>query len=63
MTVAFKRFQFTKLWTNPLDFPTVELEETQVRADMQELHDQAKDGLNELMGELEKPSAAAITLF
>lgn len=57
--MAFKRFQFTKLWTNPLDFPTVELEETQVRADMQELHDQAKDGLNELMGELEKPSAAA----
>ena len=56
--MGFPRFRFTKLWTNPVDFPTVETDENRVRADMQALHDEAKDGLNRLMDQLEAPEAA-----
>ena len=56
--MAFKRFSFTKVWTNPSHFPTVETDEVQVRADMQVLHDESKDGLNNLMTALEGQSAA-----
>lgn len=56
--MGFPRFSFTKLWTNPVDFPTVETDENRVRADMQLLHDEAKDGLNRLMDQLEAPGAA-----
>lgn len=56
--MAFGRFQFKKLWTSPTDFPTIEVDEAQVRADMQALHDESKDGLNQLMTELENSDAA-----
>ncbi len=56
--MGFTRFSFSKLWTNPTHFPTVETDESRVRADMQELHDQSKDGLNGLMSALEAQSAA-----
>ena len=56
--MGFSRFSFTKLWTDPVDFPTVETDENRVRADMQLLHDEAKDGLNHLMDQLEAPGAA-----
>lgn len=45
--MAFTQLEFSKVWTNPVDFPTIELEETQVRADMQLLFDEIKDFLNE----------------
>lgn len=57
--MAFGRFRFKKLWTSPTDFPTIEVDEAQVRADMQALHDESKDGLNQLMTELEEGTAAA----
>ena len=36
---AFPLLGFTKSWENPEDYPTIELDETQVRKDMQSLHD------------------------
>ena len=56
--MGFNRLKFTKLWTRHADFPTVETDENQVRADMQLLHDEAKDGLNKLEEELEAGTAA-----
>lgn len=44
--MAIQKFQFSRLWTNPSDFPSYEPSEAQVRADMQELHDQTKDYIN-----------------
>lgn len=44
---AFPYLSFTKNWENPEDYPTIELDETQVRKDMQSLHDEVKDYLNE----------------
>lgn len=45
--MAFDKLQFTKNWNNPDDFPTVELSEEKVRADMQLLHDEVKNYLND----------------
>lgn len=56
--MGFPRLNFSKLWTNPTDFPTVELDETQVRADMQALHDESRAALNNLMTALEAKAAA-----
>lgn len=56
--MAFKRLNFTKTWLSPVDFPTEEDSESQVRADLQCLHDEAKNGLNALAAELEAESAA-----
>lgn len=56
--MAFTRFKFKKNWTNASDFPTIRHDESEVRKDMQALHDEAKTGLNTLMGELEAPAAA-----
>lgn len=39
--------EFTKNWENDNDFHTIETEEKQVRADMQLLHDEAKNYLND----------------
>lgn len=44
---AFPRLGFTRSWENPEDYPTVELEEAKVRQDMQSLHDETKDYINE----------------
>lgn len=43
---AFPRLGFTKSWENPEDYPTIETDETQVRKDMQSLHDEVKDYIN-----------------
>lgn len=43
---AFPLLGFTRSWENPDDYPTVELDETQVRKDMQSLHDEVKDYIN-----------------
>lgn len=47
--MAFDKLQFTKDWNNPDDFPTVELSEEKVRADMQLLHDEVKNYLNDTL--------------
>ena len=57
MAFSFTRFSFKRLWTSAEDFPTIEVSEEQVRADMQALHDEMKDGLNHLMDELETKQA------
>ena len=44
---AFPMMGFTRNWENPEDYPTVELEEAKVRQDMQSLHDETKDYINE----------------
>lgn len=41
-------YSFTKNWTNPSDFPTVETNEAQVRADLQELPNQLLAMVNEI---------------
>lgn len=43
---AFPLLGFTKNWENPSDYPTYEPDEMQVRKDMQSLHDEVKDFLN-----------------
>lgn len=52
--MAYSRLNFTKNWGNEADFPRYEESETQVRADLQELHDQTRAFLNRtLIPELE----------
>lgn len=43
---AFPLLSFTKNWENANDYPTIETDEEQVRRDMQSLHDEVKDYLN-----------------
>ena len=42
----YKKAAFSKTWESTEDFPTVELSEEQVRADMQVLHDEMKEYVN-----------------
>ena len=44
--MALKQLSFSKNWTDPADFPTVETDESVIRQDMQQLHDETKDYLN-----------------
>lgn len=57
--VAFEKLEFTKSWERAEDFPTHEASEAQVRADLQLLHNEARDGLNRLVDALNDPTAAA----
>lgn len=41
-------YSFTKVWTNPTDFPTIEANETKVREDMQLLFNQLLAMVNEI---------------
>lgn len=41
------RLKFTRNWENSMDFPTHEVSEAQVRKDMQALHDEVKDFIND----------------
>lgn len=51
--MSLSRVTFTKDWKNPSDFPTIETSEAQVRADIQDLHDQLREAINLVIGELE----------
>ena len=42
----YKKAAFSKTWESAEDFPTVELSEERVRADMQALHDEMKEYVN-----------------
>lgn len=56
------KLEYSRKWTNPVDFPTIETDETKVRADMQALYDEIQKFLNETlipaMESLEKPVIA-----
>ena len=47
--MAFEKLNFTKDWTNPEDFPTVETSEERVRDDLQLLHRETRNFLNETL--------------
>lgn len=44
--MSIPTFDFSRHWTNPADFPTIETDETQVRADLQALHNETRDYFN-----------------
>jgi len=50
--MALQKMNFTKVWTNPADFPTYESQETKVRSDMQLLFDELRDAHNALIDAL-----------
>lgn len=43
----FPHLGFSRNWENPLDFPTYEPDEMVVRRDMQSLHDEVRDYIND----------------
>lgn len=47
MANTFEKLSFTKDWNNSADFPTYEENEAKVRADLQALHDETKEFINE----------------
>ncbi|MBQ3327148.1 MAG: hypothetical protein IJG86_05145 [Clostridia bacterium] len=57
--MSLTNFELTKSWENPSDFPTYEEEEAKVRADMQCLFDELADGINTLIEQLKKTTAAS----
>ena len=65
--MAFPKLNFTKSWKNAVDFPTVETNETKVRADMQYLFDELKEALNGIVDKLtmnqagQLPSGGVVT--
>ena len=60
--MSISKFEFTKRWTNPADFPTHETSEAQVRSDMQALHDEARNYIDEkLIPEVENELALKAT--
>ena len=65
--MAFPKLNFTKSWKNAVDFPTVETNETKVRADMQYLFDELRDALNGIVDKLngkkldDYPSGGVVT--
>lgn len=54
-----EKLTFSKDWTNADDFPTYEPDESQVRADLQLLHDEAKAAINKLVEKLESVEFAS----
>ena len=48
-----EKLEFSKDWTDAEDFPTYEPDESQVRADLQLLHNEAKAAINALVDKLE----------
>ena len=54
-----EKLEFSKDWTDAEDFPTYEPDESQVRADLQLLHDEAKAAINALVDKLESAEFAS----
>lgn len=61
--MKFSRLTFTRNWNNARDFPTVQNDETIVRADMQALHDETCAALNKLAGEVEDFYTGLMQMF
>lgn len=51
--MSLSKVIYTKDWNDPSDFPTIETSESQVRADLQDLHDQIRASVNLVIDELE----------
>ena len=51
--MPLSKLKYTKDWRNPDDFPTYSSDETQIRADMQLLFDEACNALNKLIDDLD----------
>lgn len=51
--MSLSKLTYTKDWRNPDDFPTYSSDETQIRADMQLLFDEACSALNKLIDDLD----------
>ena len=54
-----EKLEFSKDWTKAEDFPTYEPDESQVRADLQLLHNEAKTAINALVDKLESAEFAS----
>ena len=54
-----EKLEFSKDWTEAEDFPTYEPDESQVRADLQLLHNEAKAAINALVDKLESAEFAS----
>lgn len=54
------KLRFSKSWNSKADFPTYEMREEQVRADIQLLHDETQTAFNNLVDDLESLSAENI---
>jgi len=54
------KLRFSKTWLSKENFPTYEMREDQVRADMQYLHDETQTAFNNLVDDLESLSAENI---
>ena len=54
-----EKLEFSKDWTKAEDFPTYEPDESQVRADLQLLHNEAKAAINALVEKLESNEFAS----
>lgn len=54
----FDKYEFSKDWRNPSDFPTVETDENKVREDMQLLHEETKNAIHSLVEALALVTAA-----
>lgn len=54
-----EKLEFTKDWTDASDFPTYEPDESQVRADLQLLHNEAKAAINAMVDKLESAEFAS----
>ena len=59
MMSYLEKLEFSKDWTKAEDFPTYEPDESQVRADLQLLHDEAKAAINALVDKLESSEFAS----
>lgn len=55
----FTKYDFSKSWRSPADFPAVETDEAQVRDDLQILHDESRNALWALIDALADGTAAA----
>ena len=54
-----EKLEFSKDWTDAEGFPTYEPDESQVRADLQLLHNEAKAAINALVDKLESAEFAS----
>ena len=62
--MSLDKLSYSKEWTNPTDFPTVETDEAQVRADQQLLYNEIKTFLNtKLIPALEKLGVESTVLL
>lgn len=60
--MSFKRFEFARRWTNPLDFPTYVDDEATVRADLQAQPDEIATFFNAFIQTLETEGVDHIVL-